>query len=677
MKQLFYPSSVVIVGVSTRPGNMGMEIARNMIAFGFTGLVHLVGSKGGTFAGHRIHKSVNDISDPIDLAVILTPAATVPAVMEECGRKGIPRAIVETGGFREFGDEGEQLSARLKAIAKQYGMRFIGPNCIGIMNAANGLTTPFFPMKNVFRSGGIGIIAQSGGVAISFLAMFQGEQLGYSKLATLGNKLDIDENEMLAYFIDDPDTKVICIYLESINDGRRLAEIARGSSKPIVVHKANISSLSKVIAQSHTDALANDDQMVDAAFHQVGIMRFREMHSYLDFVKVLQLPRMKGRNLAIVSRSGGHAVMAADAAYLGGFRLPPFSESFIAEIRKHVRADVIRLGNPLDLGDLFDFDFYVRIIEYTLLQENVDGVLFMHTYSPVSEGETSRRLLEAIAALSEKHSKPVALCVSTGQSELARLHEQFLFPIFPNPDRAVHALDTAIRHLDRREFLAAETHMPPLDPSPEDENIRELIDKIIQEHRSPSLNESLLLVQALGICVPDFAMANDPEQVDEAIQDICGPFALKIVADRISHKSDVGGVLLGIPDQDSVRKNAREMMERFQSIPDAGVHGILVQQMVRRAPGDIELIVGGKRDPQFGPMVLVGHGGGTGRSAEENVSPNGPFDSGGGRRNDSGLARFRNPEWRARYAGSGQRRPQGRNTARGSRDGQFPRDRLY
>jgi acetate---CoA ligase (ADP-forming) len=609
VKLLFYPESAVIIGVSARPGNLGMEIARNMLEFGYTGLVYFVGPKGGTFAGHRIHKSLDEISDHIDLAVILTPAATVPGIMEECGRKGIPRVIIETGGFGEFGEEGRRLSDQLKSIAERYSMRFIGPNCVGIMNSANGLTTPFIPMKNVFRSGTIGIIAQSGGVVISFLSMFQGGQMGHSKFATIGNKLNIDENDMLEYYIEDPDTQVICLYLESINDGRRLAEIARRSKKPIVVHKANISSLSRVIAQSHTDALINDDDVVDAAFNQVGIIRTREMHSYLDLAKLYQLPRLKGRNLAIVSRSGGHAVMAADAAYLGGFNLPPFSENFINEIRGHLRADVIRLGNPLDLGDLFDFDFYLRIIEHTLQQENIDGILFMHTYTSVTEGPTSLRLLESIAALSIKYSKPVVVCVSTKQSELANLHEQFPFPIFPSPDRAVNAMDIAIRRRERRLFLTENTTIITPEPAPEDENIRGLLAAGLRESHSLGLDKALQLVRALGICVPDFSVVPDAAHVDAALQNILGPYVLKIIADGVSHKSDLGGVLLGILDQGSVSRAAREMMERFQSIPNAGVRGLLVQQMIRRAPGDVELIVGGKRDPQFGPVVLVGHGG--------------------------------------------------------------------
>jgi acetate---CoA ligase (ADP-forming) len=328
VKDLFCPSSVVIIGVSTLSSNMGKEIARNLFEFRFTGVIHLVGLDGGILFGRKIYESLDEINEHVDLAIILTPARTVPGILEQCGRKGIKRAIIESGGFGEFDSQGQNLGEELKRIASNYGIRFIGPNCIGIMNAANGLITPFTRLKNVFRHGGVGIIAQSGGVALSFLNMFDSEQLGYSKFASIGNKLNIDENDLLQYYVDDEETSVICLYLESIKDGRRLTSIGRRSSKPIVVHKANISSFSSIIAQSHTEALVNDDQAVDAALHQAGMIRFRDMQTYLDFVKILQLPLMKGRNLAIVSRSGGHAVIGADAAHTYDFRLPLLAKTF-------------------------------------------------------------------------------------------------------------------------------------------------------------------------------------------------------------------------------------------------------------------------------------------------------------------------------------------------------------
>ncbi len=608
MRHLFWPSSVVVIGVSTRPENLGKEIARNLFEFRYTGVIHLVGPHGGVLFGRKIHPSLDEITEPIDLAVILTPAKTVPGIMEQCGRKGIRRVIIESGGFGEFDDEGREAGARLKAIAQEYDLRFIGPNCIGIMNSSNGLATPFTTMQNVFPRGRVGIIAQSGGVALSFLNMFHSEQLGYSKFAAIGNKLNIDENDLLEYYIEDPETHVICLYLESVHDGKRFIEIARRSPKPIVVHKANIGALSKVIAQSHTEALADDDSVVDAAFRQAGIVRFRDMQNYLDFVKILQLPAMKGRNLAIVSRSGGHAVIAADAAFLHGFHLPPFGNEFLTEIRQHLRADVIRLANPLDLGDLFDFDVYVRIIEHTLRQENVDGIVFLHTYFAAIEGESSRKLLQSAASLSEKYTKPVALCVSTEQSELSRLHEEFEFPIFLSPERAILALDTSIKNQERKLAISTRRDVQQSDLAAKDEIIAKIIRDVAGAKGQPLLHEALNIVEAAGLPVPDYRTITNLEQTDEQLSGLTGPYAVKVIAGTLSHKSDQGGVALGLSGGPVVRGAVANMLERFGS-PGTGLYGVLVQQMASRVPGSFELIVGGKRDPNFGPVVLLGHGG--------------------------------------------------------------------
>ena len=605
MKHLFWPSSVVVIGVSTKPENLGKEIARNLFEFRYTGVIHLVGPHGGVLFGRKIHPSLDEISEPVDLAVILTPARTVPSIMEQCGRKGIRRIIIESGGFGEFDDKGRDVGAQLKAIAQEYDLRFIGPNCIGIMNSSNGLATPFTTMQNVFPCGGVGIIAQSGGVALTFLNMFHGEQLGYSKFAAIGNKLNIDENDLLEYYVEDPETHVICLYLESVHDGKRLLEIARRSPKPIVIHKANIGALSRVIAQSHTEALADDDSVVDAAFRQAGIVRFRDMQNYLDFVKILQLPEMKGRNLAIVSRSGGHAVIAADAAFLHGFQLPPFGNEFLTEIRQHLRADVIRLANPLDLGDLFDFDVYVRIIKHTLRQENVDGIVFLHTYFAAIEGESSRKLLQSAASLSEKYGKPVALCVSTEQYELSRLHEEFEFPIFLSPERAILALDTSIENQKRKLAISTRGDATPPKPAANDGIITKIISEIAEARRQPLLHEALNIVEAAGLPVPEYRTITNVEQTDAQLSGLPGPYAVKVIAETLSHKSDQGGVALGLSDGPAVRGAVANMLERFGS-PDTGLYGVLVQQMASRPPGSFELIVGGKRDPNFGPVSSVG-----------------------------------------------------------------------
>ena len=609
MKKLFNPSSVVVFGVSTDLRNLGKEIARNLFEFRYNGVIHLVGIDEGILFGRRIHKSLDEIDEPIDLAIILTPARTVPEILEQCGKKGITRAVVESGGFGEFGGKGSEWSQSLRDIAARYGMRFIGPNCIGIINASNGLATPFPRLLNIFRVGEVGIIAQSGGVGLSFLNMFDSEQLGFSKFASIGNKLNIDENDLLEYYIEDPDTSIICMYLESIRDGKRFTEIAKKSSKPIVVHKANIGGQSRTIAQSHTDALANDDMVVDAALTQSGMIRFRDMHSYVDFLKILKIPEMKGRNLAIISRSGGHAVIAADAAYTYGFELPPFNEDFLDQIRQRLRANVIKLANPLDLGDLFDFDVYVKIVEHTLQQPNVDGILLLQTYFAVVEGDASRKFLRSAAALSQQYRKPVALCVSTEQVEISRLLKEFDFPIFISPERAVSALDTAIRFQRRRELIRLESSEIPKSLEIDNPAISGILKRCVSEGRSPLLHEALDILRLSKLNVPNYSLVMPNHNALTNLPDFPGPYAVKVIAREISHKSDRQGVVLGLQDLNQLRRAIDEMWRRFVQDPSLGLYGCMIQQMAHREAGTYELIVGGKRDPHFGPIVLVGYGG--------------------------------------------------------------------
>ncbi len=609
MKKLFNPSSVVVIGVSGDARNLGKEIARNLFEFRYNGVIHFVGLDEGVLFGRRIHKSLDEINEPIDLAIILTPARTVPDILEQCGKKGITRAVIESGGFGEYGGTGDEWSRALQETASRYGIRFIGPNCIGIMNASNGLTTPFAILRNTFRAGDVGIIAQSGGVALSFLNMFDSEQLGFSKFASIGNKLNINENDLLEYYIEDPDTSVICMYLESIQDGKKFTDLAKKSSKPIVVHKANIGGYSQTIAQSHTNALANDDMVVDAALTQSGMIRFRDMHNYVDFVKILKIPRMKGRNLAIISRSGGHAVVAADAAYTYGFDLPPFNEDFLDQIRQKVRANVIKLANPLDLGDLFDFEVYVQIVEHTLQQPNVDGILLLQTYFAAVEGEASRKFLRSAASLSRQYQKPVALCVSTEQVEISRLLKEFEFPIFISPERAVSALDKVIRFETRRELITQEIGESPKPPEMDKPAISRILDRLISEDRSALLHEALDIMRLAGLDVPDYTVVLPSQNINNRQPDFPGPFAVKVIAREISHKSDMKGVVLGLKDLDQVKEALDHMWGRFISDTTVGLHGCLVQQMAHRDAGTYELIVGGKRDPHFGPLVLVGYGG--------------------------------------------------------------------
>lgn len=605
LREMLYPTSVAVVGVSPNPDNLGRNIVLNLQEFGFQGIIYEVGTSGGIFAGRRIFKSVADIPDQVGLAVILTPARTIPGILEECGQKGIRWAVIESAGFSEYGEEGKALEREVLAVARKWGIRFIGPNGIGIINMENGLCVPFPLLKRTVEPGDISIISQSGGVGLSIINMMSSESLGLNKFISAGNMLDTGAEELLEYLIKDPGTRLICLYLENIHNGRRLIEIARRSPKPILAIKANIGSLSRNIASSHTASLSSDDAVVDAAFRQCGIMRVNDIDALGAYLKILKLPPMQGDNLAVVSRSGGHAVMAADACETFRFHLPEFPKAFLEDIERHFRASVIKLTNPLDLGDLFDLEVYRRIVEQTLQQEDVDGLVFLHTYVAGAETEGSRELIRSVAGLSPKYNKPVAICLSVDAEELAYLKKQFRYPIFTDPVGCIRALRLSLDH--QRQMAARRGDEAPPRFAVDKEVVAGLIAKAKAERRGLLLHEATAVLQAYGIPVARFRMARTEEEAAEAALDFGFPVALKIVSEQISHKSDVGGVQLNLRNESVVREAYQEMITRIaQAYPDAKIDGVLVQPMLI---GGRELILGGKQDAQFGPVVLVGLGG--------------------------------------------------------------------
>ncbi len=605
MREIFYPNSVAVIGVSADPTNLGRNIVTNLMDFGFDGIVYAVGPRGGAIATRRIYRSVHDIPDHVDLAVILTPAHTIPTILEDCGQKGIRWAVIETAGFREYGENGRQIEEEIVRVAELHDIRFIGPNCIGVINLENGLCLPFARFKPFMKQGDVSIISQSGGIGISVMNLMANEGLGLNKLISAGNMLNIGAEELLDYLIDDPGTRLIFLYLEGIQDGRRLMEAARRSNKPILAFKANVGSLGRRIAASHTASLSSDDKVVDAAFHQCGITRVHDATSLGNNLKILRLPPMRGKNLAVVSRSGGHAVVAADACELAGFTLAPFPDDFIKEVEKHFRASVIKLTNPLDLGDLFDLDVYAQIVERTVTQPWVDGIVFLHTSVSDTERDQTRELLQRLTKLTSRYDKPVALYVSTSADEVAYLKKAFDFPIFTQIVETIRALELSHRYYWELQEVHADEEIPAFDVN--QEAVRALIAAAQAEKRDLLLHEAVKVLTHYGIPVAQSIQATTVDQVQAAAERIGYPVAIKVISEHISHKSDVGGVQLNLRNEPAVVEAFQDMTERIQhAYPDARIDGVLVQPM---ATGGRELILGGRQDAQFGPVVLVGMGG--------------------------------------------------------------------
>ena len=394
---------------------------------------------------------VSEIPEVPDMAVILIPARGLPKTLEACGKKGIDRIVIESGGFSEFGEDRESLEKEILKIAAQWDMKIIGPNCVGIVNIENGLTLPFYPLyPHETKKGPISIIAQSGGLLHDSMMLCHMANLGVNKLVSIGNKLVLDENDFLEYLISDPATDIIGLYLENIRDGRRLMDLAAGTDKPIVLLKSNRSPESREIARFHTSALAGDDRIVDEAMKQAGIHRVENLKEMIDAFKAFSLKPLKGRRLAVIARSGGHAVLSADSVYRHGFKLASFSEEFFSMLSEKTRAGVIRRTNPVDLGDVFDFNVHLEIAERALQEDGVDGVVVVHSYALGLDSEPTKRFITSMTELSKVYEKPIIFCMSGHKEEWFTMRETTDLPVFVHVDEALVALRRSYTHYRNR-----------------------------------------------------------------------------------------------------------------------------------------------------------------------------------------------------------------------------------
>jgi acetyltransferase len=594
----FYPKNIVVIGVSPEQTNMGKNIVLNLLTFGYQGEILSVGLREGVLFGQRIHKSLDEIDADIHLATILTPAKTIPGILEQCGRKGIKWVVIESSGFSELGEEGKALENALIQVAKKYGIRIIGPNGIGVTNLENGVVLPFLPLRKEILLGPVSILAQSGGVGLSYLGFLAEENMGINKFVSLGNKLDVDENDLLEYLISDEGTRIILLYLEGFTDGRRFIEIASKSKKPILVHKSNRFKASSSIAYSHTAALFADDTLVDHALEQAGCVRVNTMDDAMDYMKILTLPPLKGNRLAVVSRSGGHAVIAADACAHYGFQLLPFPEDFLKKVESRLRAHVIRLQNPLDLGDLFDLGFYEYIVEEMLKREDVDGVLLGHGYRRGGfEQEPSRNLVQKVEDLVERYQKPVALFVFTEAVEMGYLRTHSNIPIFAAPENAMTAFHLSHKWASRRPISLEAQAIPGIDIK----KAEAILDNATGQE-TLLLKDSIDLLKIYGFAVPDYRLASTLDEAFEARQSLGGPVAMKINRPHISHKSDLGAVRINLSSEEQIRAAFHDL----QTLAGGDPMEVLIQSMVDKGR---EVILGGKQDGVFGPVILFGLGG--------------------------------------------------------------------
>jgi len=590
MNEFFFPKNVAIFGVSAAPGNIGVGILDNLERFSFKGKVFLIGEKGGSVRGKNIAKSIEEIEITPELAVFIIPAKGIPGKLEECGRKGVRHVIIESGGFSEFGKEKEALEKKILDIARQWDIKILGPNCLGTINLENGLMLPFVRFQKSFmKKGDISLVSQSGGLLHDILLLLSCDNLGVNKLVSAGNKLMLNENDFLEYLISDPATGIIGLYLEDIKDGRQLAHLAAATAKPVIVLKANESTGSSQIAQLHTASLASDNLLADNLLRLAGIHRVHSLDEMINTMKIFSLQPMRGKRLAVIARSGGHAVMAADAVYRHGFKLAKLSQDIFDLLGQKKRVDVIRATNPIDLGDIFDIDFHYTILEKTLAEEGVDGALFIHSYDLESDGDATIAFIKKVGSLVRSQPKPVMFCMLSEKEQWFRMKDAANFPVFSEAEQAMRALGSSWRHFNRTgngETFKKQSHSHFVKPKTVPRGKTSFI--------APA--KAFELLRQYELPVVDYEITKDFQEGRKAAQRLGYPVALKTATSNILHKTEYGGVRLNLNSEISLKEAFKGMVSE----------AYMVQKM---AQSGFELIIGGKWDPAFGQVIIFGMGG--------------------------------------------------------------------
>ncbi len=621
MQHFFYPSAIAVFGVGSGSSNLAKNIIHNCLEMGYAGKILPVGKNPGVVFGKKIITDPESLPEGIDLAVFLVPSHLVGKYLDVCGSKGIRHAVISTGGYREFKETNNSAEDTLLETAKRHGIRFIGPNCIGIINTRSGLCTPFNPIntKN-FKKGTASIVAQSGGVANQVAHSFSDEHIGFSKIMSIGNKLDLDEIDFIEYLINDKDTKQIHLYLESIDNGRKLMRIAKKSTKPIVILKSNVSQTASEVAKSHTAALSNNDSIVEGAMRQAGIIRVNTIHEMTICAKALRLPELRGNRLVAISLSGGFSVMLGDACEKHGFKCPALPESLIHKIESFRRGGVIRMTNPMDFGDIHTIEALIFALKECLALDNIDGMVLSIMYGPEiakmfgKEMSTLDKLLNTFTQISKEANKPIGLSFFAERRYIEQLKAVNTFPVFNDPEESVLAIkmlwdysrkkiikQTSERNNDITNISSGKTN---LKSDPITKNIgKNLLEKIIIKGRTNlSEYESKQFLASYQIPITQEMQVKNESSLIKSIENIGYPIVLKGCSSDIFHKTEKNLIGINIRNEDEALISFKKISSRMNGTESS----ILVQEMVK---GKQELVVGLINDPHFGPCVMFGLGG--------------------------------------------------------------------
>jgi len=604
LDMLFAPKSVAVIGASNRQGSVGRAVFTNILLNEYRGTVYPVNPKDRSISGVRSYPSVQDLPESVDVAVIVVPAAVVPDVTEDCGKRGVKGLIVISAGFKEIGQDGAALERQVASLAQKYSMRMVGPNCLGAIN-----TDPEVRLNASFASqmpleGSIAFASQSGALGEAVIDYAAGEGIGFSKFISVGNKADVNENDVLEYLRADPKTKVILLYIEDIVDGRKFVDTVSKvtEEKPIIAVKAGVSPEGAKAASSHTGALAGSDEAYNAILKQSGVLRVESIIDLFDYARAFaKQPPPRGNRVAIITNGGGPGIMATDASVRYGLQISQFSETTKSKLRAGLPKEA-SVNNPIDLIGDAQSDRYELALQ-ALYDESVDCGLVLLTPQAMVD---LKKVAETIASVGPRSGKTILASILglTDITPAIDVLESNNIPHYTFPESAVRALAamyeyqcwverprTEIRHFDvdvgKAREIISNAKRAGLTNIPQDDALR--------------------ILSTYGLPVIKTETASSKAEALEATKRIGYPVAMKIVSPDVVHKIDVGGVKLDLSSDQDVSEAFDEILKNVNArVPDARIEGVILQEYVT---GGTETIIGIHRDPKFGPLLMFGLGG--------------------------------------------------------------------
>ena len=611
LDKIFNPKSIAVIGASDEEGSVGYILMKNLTELGYQGKVYPVNIHKTEILGFKAYKTVNQLPETVDLAVIATPAKTVPDIVEQCGKAGIPGIIIISAGFKEVGPEGKALEDKILEIKKRYNLRIIGPNCLGIIRPSINLNATF--TAKMPKPGNIAFISQSGALCAAILDWAVHENIGFSNFVSIGSMVDVDFGDLIDYFGTDPKTRSILMYIEGITDAREFMSAARhfARTKPIIVVKAGKFSESAHAVASHTGSLAGEDMVYDAAFKRAGIVRVEEIGDLFNAAEVLGMqPLPKGPNLAIITNAGGPGVMATDALISRGGKLAKLSPKTM-ETLNSILPHYWSRGNPIDiLGDA-KADRYTAVVEACLKDENVDGLLIIYTPQGV---EDPAKIAKSIVKLCKGrgYRNKTILTSFMGHEEVEKANSIFnenSIPTYSTPEQAVKTYMYMYQYKRNLELLYETPEELPVDIVPPKRPLFVIMRNAALENREVLTEaEAKKLLEYYDIPVVKTSVAKTADEAAVLASQIGYPVVLKILSPQIVHKTDAGGVVLDINSEAELRKAFDLIMQRAREYnPNAEIQGVTVQPMIKKQ--GYEVIIGAKTDMLFGPVILFGMGG--------------------------------------------------------------------